>query len=426
MTTSPNDIFLDLVIIGGGVAGLWLANRAQQQGYSIAVLESHTLGGGQTLASQGMIHGGMKYTLAGTLTGASEAIADMPRHWRACLCGEGDVDLRNTRILSDHFYMWSGNTATGKLTSFLASKVTRGRVTPLTSEKYPPLLRHPDFAGSLYKLDDVVIDTPSLVANLAAPLQGTLFTIDWAQARLETENNNVVLTCRAGANAVRLHAQTFIFTAGKGNEALVDAINSAEPAQQLRPLKQVMVKHHHPFDFYGHCLGLETTPRLTISSHPQPDGSHIWYLGGSLAERGATMDDDALIALAEKELRDLIPWIYLDNAEWACLSIDRAEPRQRGFARPDNAFITAIPQRNALVGWPTKLTLAPNFANMALDILAKQAITPRYAYHAAHPLKDIFPPASLGVPPWQIAFPPALSPEALLEKKFAAIEDDNE
>ncbi|MFN7609893.1 MAG: FAD-dependent oxidoreductase, partial [bacterium] len=52
----------DVVLIGGGIAGLWLANVLQQKGYTVALLEENTLGGEQTLASQGMIHGGQKYT----------------------------------------------------------------------------------------------------------------------------------------------------------------------------------------------------------------------------------------------------------------------------------------------------------------------------------------------------------------------------
>ena len=48
------------------------------------LLERDSLGGEQTLASQGMIHGGLKYALGGTLTRSSEAIANMPERWRAC------------------------------------------------------------------------------------------------------------------------------------------------------------------------------------------------------------------------------------------------------------------------------------------------------------------------------------------------------
>lgn len=54
---------LDALIIGGGVAGLWLLNRLRNEGYQALLLEQEALGTGQSIASQGMIHGGIKYAL---------------------------------------------------------------------------------------------------------------------------------------------------------------------------------------------------------------------------------------------------------------------------------------------------------------------------------------------------------------------------
>lgn len=425
MSQPPLSIHLDLAIIGGGVAGLWLANRAKSAGYNLALFENKALGSDQTLASQGMIHGGMKYTLAGALTGASEAIADMPRHWRNCLCGEGDVNLRHTRILSDHFFMWSGDDLGSKLTSFLASKITRGRVEPVHEDRRPPLLRNRDFAGSLYRLEDIVIDAHSLVANLANNVEGSCFQIDWSHATLnKSANGTVSLVIDTPAQTIEIHAQRFIFTAGKGNAALLQQLGLQSPAMQLRPLQQVMVKHQHPFDFYGHCLGRETTPRLTISSHRLPDGGHVWYLGGSLAEKGAGMAPAELIELAKRELEELIPWVNLDDAEWATLAVERAEPLQPNFARPDNAFIapaTGVP--NVLVGWPTKLTLAPNLANQALQLLADASISPSTNKINLH---NYFAYAEIAKMPWELAFPPALSAEEALALRFHEPSDDED
>ncbi len=408
-------INIDIAIIGGGVAGLWLANRVRNAGYSVAVFEQRALGSEQTLASQGMIHGGMKYTLAGALTGASEAIADMPKHWRACLCGEGDVDLRHTRIMSDHFYLWSNDSLASKVTSFLASKITRGRVEPVHPDRRPPLLRRHDFTGNLYRLEDIVVDTPSLITNLAHNIEGHCFSIDWSQAQLHKDpTGKISLHIHAPEQAIAVQAQQFIFTAGKGNADLLEQLGLSEPAMQLRPLQQVMVKHQYPFDFYGHCLGAETTPRLTISSHRLPDGTHIWYLGGSLAEKGASMEADALIELAKQELAELIPWVDLEGAEWATLPVMRAEPRQPQMMRPDNAFIAkAEGASNLMVGWPTKLTLCPNLANEALNRLAQEGIQPHHP--ASELLHQYLPYAALAKPPWEIAFPPAMSPEEKLE-----------
>jgi len=424
MSQTPLSVHLDLAIIGGGVAGLWLANRATSAGFNVALFEAKALGSDQTLASQGMIHGGMKYTLAGALTGASEAIADMPKHWRACLCGEGDVNLRHTRILSDHFFMWSGDDLGSKLTGFLASKITRGRIEAVHPDRRPPLLRNPLFAGSLYRLEDIVIDAPSLVANLAHNIEGHCFQIDWSQAQLHKNAEGMVsLRINTPEQQLEIHAQRFIFTAGKGNAELLQQLGLDSPAMQLRPLQQVLVKHDYPFDFYGHCLGRETTPRLTISSHRLPDGGHVWYLGGSLAEKGARMAPQELIDLAKQELQELIPWMNLDKAEWATLPIERAEPLQPGFARPDNAFIApAEGAANVLVGWPTKLTLAPNLANQALGLLADAGITPLAQHTNLHTYLAY---AELAKTPWELAFPPAVSTEEALALRFREPDEDN-
>src|SRR5690625_4238839 len=90
-------IELDLVVVGGGVAGLWLINRLRSAGYDAVLLESRALGGEQSMASQGMIHGGIKYGLSGQLGAASQALAEMPERWRRCLSGNGEVDLRDRK-----------------------------------------------------------------------------------------------------------------------------------------------------------------------------------------------------------------------------------------------------------------------------------------------------------------------------------------
>ena len=57
----------DICIIGGGVAGLWLNARLRKAGYHTVLIERGALGGGQSVKSQGIIHGGIKYALGGKL-----------------------------------------------------------------------------------------------------------------------------------------------------------------------------------------------------------------------------------------------------------------------------------------------------------------------------------------------------------------------
>ncbi len=163
----PSAISTDVLIVGAGVAGLWLNARLRRQGYSTVLVERASLGGEQTIKSQGIIHGGTKYALHGALTGASEAIADMPRRWREALAGDGELDLGRTRLLSDAHYLWSPGTLAGNLTSFFASKAVRGRVDQVKGDQLPPALQDRAFKGKVYRLAELVIDVPSLLANLA-------------------------------------------------------------------------------------------------------------------------------------------------------------------------------------------------------------------------------------------------------------------
>lgn len=393
---------VDVAIIGGGIAGLWVLNRLCNRGYNAVLFEHRALGSDQTIASQGMIHGGIKYTLSGALTGASEAIADMPDHWRACLRGEGDVDLRAARVLSDHFYMWSTASLASRLGGFFASRALRGRVDPVANDQLPPLFRQRGFKGRLYRLVDMVMDAPSVVAALASNMPGRIFTIDWQRSRLDRDSEgrlSIRLDTDNGSHIVNPRA--LVLTAGKGNETLLQQCGATAPLTQRRPLQQVMVQFEGAPAFYGHCLGADTTPRLTISTHPLADGRNIWYLGGSLAEKGAGQPAETVIDAARRELHDLMPWLDLDNARWATLPVDRAEPRQRNFARPDNAFAArAEGTANVVAAWPTKLTLSPHLADEVERRLGELAISPTGNAPPALPLAP--PPVALT--PWQQAF----------------------
>ena len=89
---------LDAVIFGGGAAGLWMLDEFIRAGRRCLLLEAGELGAGQTIASQGIIHGGLKYTLSGLFSSSARAIADMPRIWRQCLAGEAKPNLSSTRL----------------------------------------------------------------------------------------------------------------------------------------------------------------------------------------------------------------------------------------------------------------------------------------------------------------------------------------
>ena len=355
-----NVIATDIAIIGGGIAGLWTLNQLRNRGYNAVLFEQEALGSYQTVGSQGMIHGGIKYALSGAWSGSSEAISAMPAIWRNCLNGEGKVDLRGSKVLSEDFYLWSHTGLTSRVSSFFASKMLRGRVEKLSRKDYPAALDSPQFKGQAYRLVDLVLDVPSLVECLAKQHAEAIFNIDWNQASLEARDRQATII----GDTWELRAKQVILTAGAGNEALVSALGGKEPAMQRRPLQQVVMKHEYPEPFYAHCTGASAAPRLTVSSHHNSAGEPVWYLGGDLATEGADADPQQLIAKAQSEIAELLPWIDFGQCQWATVRLDRGEPRQSAMLRPDSAFVGAVDSvDNALVAWPTKLSLSPNLAD---------------------------------------------------------------
>ena len=68
MQAPPTDTTkLDVLVIGGGVVGLWTLDRLVAAGHQAALLERDALGQGQSICAQGILHGGVKYSLSGLL-----------------------------------------------------------------------------------------------------------------------------------------------------------------------------------------------------------------------------------------------------------------------------------------------------------------------------------------------------------------------
>ncbi|RML40940.1 Oxidoreductase, FAD-binding [Pseudomonas syringae pv. ribicola] len=390
----PSVISTDVLIVGAGVAGLWLNARLRRQGFSTVLVESASLGGGQSLKSQGIIHGGAKYALHGALSGASEAIADMPRRWREALDGKGELDLSGVRLLSEAHYLWSPGTIAGNLTSFFASKAVRGRVDQVKGEQLPPALQNPKFKGKVYRLAELVVDVPSLIKRLAELAEDSLLAGQKIEPLYQADE---LIGLRVDGRDI--HAQRIVLSAGGGNADLLNALGVSQPQMQRRPLHMVLVKGPTLKPLFAHCLGGGPKPRITVTTHPGADGQCVWYLGGDLAEAdGVAREPDAQIAVARKELEALLPWVDLSQAQWATLRVDRAEPAQSGLVRPDNAFLDS--QRRLMVGWPTKLALAPDFADRVLSHLSKDGIHPT----PQAPLVDV-PRPPLAIPVWDELLP---------------------
>ncbi|MCW9088646.1 MAG: glycerol-3-phosphate dehydrogenase, partial [Gammaproteobacteria bacterium] len=307
----------------------------------------------------------------------------------------GELDLSAVELLSPNQFMWSTESLTSRMAGFFASKLMRSRTRTVEGDERPAIFRNPAFHGQVYRLEEPVLDTTSLVQALAEPQREALIKLNNPDAMQLSRSER---GWQIAAGDICLEAKHLVFAAGKGNAALLEKCGRRTPTMQLRPLQMVMLRGSRdnplPGELYAHCLGPSANPRITITTHYDSEGRTVWYLGGQIAEEGVGRDHTAQVAAAKKELGALFPWLDLSDAEWGTLPIERAEPKMGDGSRPDNVF--ADEADGIITAWPTKLALAPRLATVVIDKIQQGGVPPTTAGELPH-----WPHPGYAPLPWQ-------------------------
>jgi glycine/D-amino acid oxidase-like deaminating enzyme len=354
-----DEVSLDVLIFGGGVAGLWLLDEAVRRGHDAALLECGSLGGAQTGWSQGIIHGGQKYALGGEASRSAEAIREMPGVWRACLAGEREPKLTRTRLRAPHCHLWRTESILSGLGMLGARAALRVTPVAVRGEDRPAALR--GCPGEVARLDEQVIDPFSLVEDLASRHAGRIVRAPAGGVALETRGAGDVervVVQGAGGRTLTLRAARVVFCAGRGNEGLRERAGLGAEACQVRPLHMAMARGELP-ELNGHCVD-GASVRVTITSTRDARGARVWQIGGRVAEEGVGLGPADQAARARAEVAATLPGVDLSGAEWAAYRADRAEAASPRGRRPETEVFRA--EGNTLTAWPTKLALAPRLA----------------------------------------------------------------
>jgi glycerol-3-phosphate dehydrogenase len=358
---------IDVAVFGGGIAGLWLLNRLRLLGFDALLFEKNSLGSGQTIASQGIIHSGVKYTFDGVMRPQTEALSSMPKVWMDCIAGRGEVDLRGTEILASNQLMFTTGGLLNRVAGAFATKALRSDVAILEREQLPELFRTREFTGKVYQLEEPVLASRSVLSALRERAAGSIYRAEVIHVRRESERVNEI---DVGNSTVRPHA--CIFTSGEGNEWFAEQVGlkKAQVAQR-RPLRMFLARGI-PHRLFAHCLVPEPKPRVTITTHDL-NGENVWYLGGNIAEKAVGMNDADALRWAHSEMRKIFPRLDWSAVQWAIHDVDRAEPAANKLL-PSGPTLTTV--GNAALAWPTKLALAPALTQQALRWLEQQNVAP--------------------------------------------------
>ncbi len=383
---------MDCILFGGGVAGLFVLDKCVSNGLRCVLLESNSLGTGQTIDSQGILHGGLKYALKTSGAHSATAIREMPLVWRRLLAGETMPDLTNVVMRAEFCHVWRTDSIRSKLGWLAAKFALQTKPQPLDQDELPAYLHGID--GPVARLDEQVIEPRSLLEVLSHELDHHLMQTVEGGVEVSRLNDGwlVQLLNPENGEPLDLFAKKIILTAGKGNQTLRETFGLQTNKTQERPLHMLMARGDLPL-INGHCIDGSKT-RVTITSTQDYAGRSVWQIGGQLAEDGVSLSPENLIIRGANELQTVLPNVEFYDTEWKTYRTTRAESNTKG-QRP--ADITIIEENNVFTCWPTKLVLAPRLAD---EISSRIGSSKLNDTTDAIPSVN-WPSPTVALPPWE-------------------------
>ncbi len=390
---ASRDLECDVVIWGGGCAGLWLLDELRRGGVRAVLLEANALGSGQTVAAQGILHGGLKYSLAGLLSASARMVREMPLVWDAAVAGNAEPDLSAMRLRAPWCALWRGASLKSWTSMLGAVAALQVRPVEFNEQEIPPVL-----AGCprpVYRLAERVIDPLSLLEVLAERNRGLVWQVS-SNGGLQQGSESILVRRPGSDETLRLRSRWVVLSAGEGNATLRARLGLATEIMQRRPLRVALVRGNLP-RLNGHCVeGAKT--RVTITSEIDRQGRTVWQLGGQVSEDGISMKADDFLSHAKRELLAVLPGFHDDGLEWAEFSVNRAERATTSGLMPGDVQI--IREGNVLTVWPTKLVMAPLLTRRLVELIElaglNDPITWQRQVAALH-----WPAPRVALPPWE-------------------------
>ncbi|MCH9651278.1 MAG: FAD-binding oxidoreductase [Deltaproteobacteria bacterium] len=364
---------VDVAIVGGGVAGLWILHRLKRRGMTAVLIERGPFGDGQTLYSQGILHRGPKYLLR---PGGDGSFPDLLSRWNECLEGRGpdrgEPDLRAVRTLSPGPWLLSRS----PLAADLANRFEAATELGLVRKADPAVPGTPVHAR--YRFQEPVLDMASLLAALAGPYAECCRVAADPSFDLDSGSEEEPVKVTVGGQVIK--ARWLVLAAGEGNEALLQRLGRRNPVMVKRPLKMVCIDGENLPPTWAHALDGEIAEgregaHFTVTSHPQGSlpffppspGAWWWYVGGDFSEANLPWSMEQIREFLQPILARNFPGVDLAGTRWHLMLVNRAEPlpsdglrRLEPFVHVDGPVVTV---------WPLKLVLAPLVADRVVEVV---------------------------------------------------------
>ena len=374
----------DVLIVGGGVLGLWLLGELRDRHYHAVLLERRELGGEQTCHSHVYIHEGHLYR---------EAHADLARRlrtvhlsWSAWLSSQTVA-----RGFEPSCFGFKGlPEADGKLALWAKLEL------PI-NEVDPPGVLEGGVVRRTFQTRECCLTGESLVDALRAKLDHCITLVDDIESisvAPDPSTRGAEITgvrVRLSGTSVDVRPRALVLAAGARNQPLLDLVaggrqplkGMVQAKQQLRLAHMLVIRgaagRLAPLTgIFPDVGGLFLVSRVT-------DDEVVWLVSDDRSplvdsvEEWLDRDTREWLPRMLLSLRQIAPKQFADDhlphLQWGVYAAPKAEGRASG-ALPDEERIEQCGIRNMWAVWPTKLTLAPIASLAVTDAIVKARIDP--------------------------------------------------
>jgi len=380
-------IEVDVVVIGGGIQGLWLLGDLIDAGYNAILLERMRPGFGQTGHSHVFLHQGHIYAgmaKAGMPIADQNIILNRIKHVQ----GANSIwqqELRSGRLtglqpITSTFYMAFSNASRGEDFKDLCR---RGSLTCDEPQTHPA--EFGALTQRLYQADGMCLDSNQLLTHL---LQSGNLTERVGLCEIvsvqPTSSGRFHLIDKK--KSLRIEACAVVLSAGSGNEHLqglfgLDALTNGSKQQTVKTFMLVIGEINEPLpantgmhlDFDG----------LFLVSRKDSNGRTVWLIGDKQRKLVAVpgdisaFDPVSWFRRTRLTLEKLFPKLISspDDYEWGIYEASKAElwtqfgPDAAGKF-PGSYHFKRVPALPVWLAWPTLLTFAPLVASLIAQDVA--------------------------------------------------------
>jgi glycine/D-amino acid oxidase-like deaminating enzyme len=376
---------VDVLIIGGGIMGLWLLNdlRRPPHSYSTVLLEKGLLGGEQTCHSHVYIHGGYAYNDKDLTCG----LRDVRQKWEDWLKGHDDL-------------YWSYESYWG----FTNESVALRKTALWTDADVGLSFEHRSDRGDwpraiadgkiqvLFRTPERCLDGHRLVTALAAGVQPLtnriqeVVSIELEDLEREYPRVRQVQVVMPDGQLVAFRPRSLILTAGAGNSLLLDLASVGRHSLLAKFTGHQQIRKGHMLIVKGkdlpHLTGVfPDLGGLFIVSRRIEDET-IWLVSDHRSPPVPTTEDwiqsstSAWLPRVIAYLRVLAPHPFrrLSQLRWAVYEAPKAEGRAVGRLPTEERIIRFGDNFWAI--WPSKLTLAPLASEKILKEILREVQAP--------------------------------------------------